>query len=157
MFLFFYENFDWFLNQHPCVDIKHRVPLTILDYHIQCPWQFWTTNSCFWLVNILLILHQKGNENVKLHENIKSRCKHKVVFLFSTHPTYPWCNMLQTWERRANMKWCHFVRRTHSKTMTVCQPAKDIFEARRKHAIFRTSGLIPRFNFFCHRTNAQCM
>ena len=57
-------------------------------------------------------------------------------------------NMLHTLERQTNMKWCHFGRRTHSKETTVCYPAKDIFNARRKDGIFRTFKLIPQFNCF---------
>ena len=47
-------------------------------------------------------------------KNKKSGSKHKVVFLFLTRPTDPWCYMLQTLERRRNMKWDNFAWRTHS-------------------------------------------
>ena len=81
---------------------------------IQFYWQYWNTNSCEFFSCGNLILHQKqGIKMIKTQllwwetteKCQKSRWKHKVVFLFWTHSTHPWCNMFQISERQRNMTW----------------------------------------------------
>ena len=81
------------------------------DISIQFRWQLETTNSGFWVVNVLLrkfnTLPEKRNENDKntnfVMKNNKKMPKKYIkvlsnIFLWTSH-TDPWCNMLQTLER----------------------------------------------------------
>ena len=85
------------------------------DPHIQFHEQFWTTDFCFWLVDILPRksdasskdeMKWKKNTIFMMRKDKKTKNKKKHS-LFWTHPTDPWCNMLsrsmiQTLARRRN-------------------------------------------------------
>ena len=110
-----------FTGEHPCQSVTSKklqinviagwllltVPLSgiILRFIIQ----FSTTKSCFWLFNTLLRRFWKWIKTQiawwkKWKYWQKCRRKYKVFILLWTRRTNLWCNMLQTSERRRNMK-----------------------------------------------------
>ena len=120
------EKLDWLVDPA----FYQNLILKIISYktsasHRQFHWNFWTTNSFFWLVNIHLrkfnTLSKKEMKMIKTQllwwkTNKKKRFRKadantKVTFLFVTDPTDWWCYILETLEERRNVKWYHFVRK----------------------------------------------
>ena len=113
--------------QITCLSWNYCIMCLVKHFHINIyihiHWQFLINNSCFWSVilycgNLILYLKRdKIKSKILLWKAIRKIPKkvyQNVKVLFWTHPTDPWCSVLQTSGRRIKYNWLEIASGTHS-------------------------------------------